>query len=93
MKGLTLAEIYENPGFLGGKPLATRKAYGWDFEGEGSLIENAAEQEAIAFIKRLRGEGKSLRQIATLLDERGLKPKRGERWRHSTVIRILARPA
>ena len=63
------------------------------FRSAGPMVENAREQEAIAWIKTLRGEGKSLRKIAELLNEHGFKPKRGQRWRHSTVIRILARPA
>lgn len=73
--------------------ISFQEPYGWDFEGEDMLIENAREQEAIACIKRWRAEGKSLRVIAELLDQHGFKPKRGKTWRHSTVIRILARPA
>jgi DNA-binding transcriptional MerR regulator len=57
------------------------------------LLENAREQEAIACIERWRAEGKSLRVIAELLEQHGFKPKRSRARRHSTVIRILARPA
>jgi hypothetical protein len=41
----------------------------------------------------LRREGTSLRKIADWLNTNKFKPMRGKCWRHSTVIRILARPA
>ena len=39
------------------------------------------------------GQGKSLREIAELLNGRGVKPKRAKRWLHSSVLRILSRLA
>src|SRR4029077_311070 len=68
--------------------ISCQEPYGWDFGGEDLLVENTREQKGIAWIKRLRAEGKSLRVIAGWLDSNGFKPKRGKSWRHSTVIRI-----
>jgi site-specific DNA recombinase len=67
--------------------------FGWDFGPDDRLVESRGEQETRVWIKNLRGEKKSLRQIATLLNDRGIKPKRGRRWIHSSIIRVLARPA
>ncbi len=65
--------------------------YGWD-EGEaGALIRNEREQRIIAWMRQLKGKGKSLRRIAALLNDRGVEPKRAKRWLHSSVLRILAR--
>src|SRR5262245_39264463 len=65
--------------------------FGWDFGQDGLLVENPEEQKTREWIKRLRGQKKSLRQIADMLNEHGIKPKRGRRWLHSSVIRVLAR--
>jgi len=65
--------------------------YGWDFGPKGRLVENAEQQRAIGRMKTLHAEGKSLRKIADLLDCEGIAPQRGERWLHSSVLRILGR--
>jgi site-specific DNA recombinase len=65
--------------------------FGSDFGPGGRVVDNVAEQKVIAWIRKLRREGTSLRKIADALNERGIKPKRAERWLHSSVIRILAR--
>jgi hypothetical protein len=44
-------------------------------------------------MKELQRGGKSLRQIATLLNDQGIEPKRAKKWLHSSVLRILARTA
>jgi site-specific DNA recombinase len=67
--------------------------FGWDFGPHGRLVSNRREQKARRWIQALRTEGRSLRAIADLLNERGVRPKRAARWLHSTVIRVLARPA
>jgi DNA invertase Pin-like site-specific DNA recombinase len=67
--------------------------FGWDFRADGLLVENRGEQESVAWIRCLHDEGKSLREIAEALNERGVKPKRAKRWLHSSVLRILARTA
>jgi DNA invertase Pin-like site-specific DNA recombinase len=67
--------------------------FGWDFGPNGTLVENQAEQRIIAWMRRLRTDGKSLREIADLLNGQGVQPKRAKRWSHSSVLRILARQA
>jgi site-specific DNA recombinase len=66
--------------------------FGWDFAG-GKLIENAKEQKAVALILKLHQGGESLRGIAQKLNDRGIEPKRARRWIHSSVLRIVQRPA
>jgi site-specific DNA recombinase len=65
--------------------------FGSDFGPDGILVDNGREQKVIAWIKSLRREGKSFREIASLHNDRGIKPKRAQSWRHSSVIRMLAK--
>jgi DNA invertase Pin-like site-specific DNA recombinase len=67
--------------------------FGYDLAGDGAtLVENSSEQAAIGLIRALRGRGKSLRQIAEALNERGVATKAGRQaWKHTTVKGILAR--
>jgi DNA invertase Pin-like site-specific DNA recombinase len=65
--------------------------FGWDFRPGGKLIENRKEQKAIAWIQQLHADGTSLRKIAERLNERGIRPKRAEKWLHSSVLRIVSR--
>ena len=73
-----------------GERISRHAPFGWDFEG-GKLVENGEQQRTLAQIRGLRDEGFSLRQIAELLNERNVKPKKGKAWSHSTVVRILGR--
>lgn len=58
----------------------------------GRLIPNAAEQETIALMKSLRGEGRTLRAIAATLRELGIHTKEGkELWTPATINKILKR--
>ena len=66
--------------------------YGWDFGRNGLLVENAREQKIIARMRQMQAEGMSYRGIA-VLDEEGIRPKRGKGWIHTTVKTILARNA
>jgi DNA invertase Pin-like site-specific DNA recombinase len=67
--------------------------YGWDFGRGGKLVENIKEQRTMAWILRLHKQGQSLRAIAQKLNDRGIEPKRASRWLHSSVLRIVQRPA
>jgi hypothetical protein len=40
-------------------------------------------------IRRLRNEGRSMRGIATTLNTRGYRTRRGSEWRLESVARIL----
>jgi hypothetical protein len=67
--------------------------FGWDEGAAGILVRNEREQRAIAWMRQLQRDGKSLRQIAAMLNERGIEPKKAKKWLHSSVLRILARTA
>ena len=73
--------------------ISRQAPYGWDFGPKGKLVDNAVEQEVLGLIARLREERNSLRVIAAMLNELGIVSKNGGRWRHSSVVRILARTA
>ena len=64
--------------------------FGWDIRGD-MLVVNAIEQEAIQRMKEWAAEGKPSREIAALMEETGIKPKRGGRWAHTSVCAILKR--
>ena len=66
--------------------------FGYDLGADGvGLIENAAEQQAIATMLELRQAGATYRAIAAELTDRGIEPKESSKWDHSAVRRILAR--
>lgn len=53
--------------------------YGWTFDSSGTqLIASANEQETLARMRRLRGEGLSYREIAGQLNEDGIPTKQGK---------------
>ena len=64
--------------------------FGWDERAEGMLVKNEKEQRTIVWMRELQREGKSLRKIATMLNDQGVEPKRGKQWIHSSVLRIFA---
>src|SRR5215469_6279557 len=74
-----------------GERISGHEPFGWDFGPDGLLVENRGKQKALAWIRELHEEGKSLREIAELLNGRGIKPKRSKRWAHSSVLRIGGR--
>jgi hypothetical protein len=47
------------------------------------------EQAALAEIRRLRNEGRSMRGIAMALNTRGYRTRRGSDWRLESVARVL----
>lgn len=76
-----------------GERISGHAPYGCDFGPGGRLVENALEQKSIARMRRLQADGLSYRGIAVRLDNKGIRPKRGKRWIHTTVKSILARCA
>jgi DNA invertase Pin-like site-specific DNA recombinase len=56
---------------------------------DGPLVPDASEQEVVARVRYLAAQGLSLRAIARSLNEDGLRPKRGDRWRPVQVKRVL----
>ena len=69
--------------------------FGYDLANDDrTLVPNHAEQRAIEWMKQLRTEGLTLRQIANALTDRGISTKEGRSaWKHSTVSYILKRAA
>lgn len=58
----------------------------------GHLYKDAAEQKAVAFIHKLKGQGKSLRAICRALESAGIPRKHGVKaWHPQTVANIISR--
>ncbi len=55
------------------------------------LVPNEMELEILAGIKAMKAKGESLRGIASDLNTRGIRPKRGKQWHASAVKSILER--
>lgn len=55
------------------------------------LSEQPEEQKALAEIRRMKAEGKSLRAIAQDLEDQGFAPPRGKRWHPETLRLITSR--
>jgi DNA invertase Pin-like site-specific DNA recombinase len=65
-------------------------AYGYRLADDGQHLEpDPGEQEALAAIRRLRGEGLPLRGIAAALNQRQVCTRRGTAWRLESVARVL----
>lgn len=76
---------HERGGFAYGSPAyGTRAA-------NGELVRDDQENAAIACIRRLHRQGKSLREIAEVLTAEGHKPRRSDRWHPQTIARIIRR--
>lgn len=69
--------------------------FGWTLDADGaSLIENSNEQEILADIRELRGDGWTYRAIASELTRRGVLTKKGKtQWTHQSVASVLKRQA
>lgn len=65
--------------------------YGYDLA-HGLLLKNEEEQKVIRIIRRLHGQGLSLRGICSELEREGFKTKRGNaNWHPETVAHIIKR--
>lgn len=68
--------------------------FGFDLAADGiTLVKNSMEQEVIEIIRKLRDNKRSLRDIASELNQRQIATKEGKPWTHSTIQRIVNRPA
>ena len=66
--------------------------YGLDLTPEGLLTKNDDEQRVIRIIKKLHGQGFSLRRICSELEREGYKTKRGNAvWHPETIAHIIRR--
>jgi len=57
----------------------------------GKLIEVQEEQDAIKVMQTMRKEGYAFHEIATMLSEKGIKPRKGKQWHFASVRYILIR--
>jgi len=68
--------------------------FGFSLAADGkALVECGAEQEAITLALDLRAQGYSASGIATELNRRGIRTKKGSTWTHKQVVRLLKRAA
>ena len=66
--------------------------FGWDADEIGQAVPNETEQATIGWILRLTlEEAKSRSQVAEILTKAGRPTKRGGKWTHRQVGRILSR--
>ena len=64
--------------------------FGFRLAGDGHYLEEEpVEQAALAEIRRLRGEGATLRGIAAALNQGAYQTRRGTPWRLESVARVL----
>jgi DNA invertase Pin-like site-specific DNA recombinase len=80
----------------------SRKREGGGYAGDGppplgyravgrELVADDDEQEVLDRIRALRAEGRSLREIGTMLTAEGLRPKRSDSWRPGSLALIVRR--
>ena len=77
-----------------GKHAVGTYPYGYRAGGEGrdrDAVPDAAEQQAVAVVGRMRREGRSYREITAALEAAGIAPRSGRRWYPSTVRKIALR--
>lgn len=55
----------------------------------GELIEDEQEQKTISYIKEMKKEGLSLSKIAERLNNESIPTKKGGKWFHTTIKKIL----
>ena len=66
--------------------------FGYDLTPEGLLMQNNDEQRVIRIIRKLHGQGFSLRRICSELEREGHKTKRGNAvWHPETIAHIIRR--
>ncbi len=75
---------------VGTVPLGYRTG-GIDANGRDLLVRDEAEQAVVARIREMRGEGRTLREIADILTAEKVPTKRGGAWAAETVRKILQR--
>src|SRR6185436_14619030 len=65
--------------------------FGYRLAADGRHIEpEPAEQAVAGEIRRLRTRHRSLREIATALNQRSYRTRRGSPWQHQQVARVLS---
>ena len=88
MAGERTREVFESLRARGIPAGPTPLGYSRD---TGALLPAADGRAAIQRMVELRESGSSLREIATMLQLDGYRPKRGDKWNHSSVRKVLGR--
>lgn len=70
-------------GYAGGRPPYGMRAV------DGELRPDPAEQAVVERVRAMRAEGRSLREIAAVLDAEGVRTKDGRTWHPYAVARLL----
>jgi len=86
-----LAHLKAEGAVLGGEALGWERSSERDDQGRLVVKEVRQEATTVKLILRLREEGCSLREIARRLDAQGVPTKRGGKWVHTTVRKVLRR--
>lgn len=73
--------------------LAEISAQGRPLGARAHRVPVLVDQSAIDRMRALKADGRTLRDIATMLDYEGYRTPRGGHWSHSTVASILRRAA
>ena len=64
--------------------------FGWQLGSDGkTLLADPDEASALAWMRKLRGEGMSLRKIAREMGLLGVAPRSGGLWSHSSIAHLL----
>jgi len=71
--------------YTGGKP-----PYGYALTAAGDLVEDEAEQAVLALVRQYRGKGLSLRAIANVLAEQGIKSRSATTFQPRAISRMAA---
>ena len=72
-----------------GKRVSRFAPFGYRSDGNGSWTEDAAEQQTISMIVKLRGEGLSLRKIGAELERRGVLSRAASRLSPQLIGKVL----
>ena len=66
--------------------------YGFRLGADCKHVEpNPEEQAVLTIIRELRGRHRSLREVASALNDRGYRTRRGSAWRHEYVKSLIAK--
>ena len=66
--------------------------FGWDADSKGNLTPNWKEQDIISSMKAMRKNGYSFSQITKLLNDMGVKGKRGGKCSPNFIKRAISNP-
>tara|TARA_Y100001937_G_C7043734_1_gene295860 strand:- start:523 stop:939 length:417 start_codon:yes stop_codon:yes gene_type:complete len=70
----------------------TSALYGWDVDSKGNLTPNWKEQDIISSMKAMRKNNYSFSQITKLLNDMGVRGKRGGKCSPNFIKRAISNP-